>query len=125
MAWCATHGLLVHAAAPSGDGAPAPTSPSAPRLTHAPFSLLPATFPAVQLALATDELAPLFGLLVERVGRDVPWLASTLRLTADSDDFTRRLLQLCATVHREGATQHAKLALLRSDYMLHLSLIHI
>ena len=117
LAWCSTHGLLVHA---SGDSVSKSSSPSsAPRLVHAPFSLLPAPFPKEQLAFAAGELASLFGLLVDRVGRDVPWLAQTLRLTAESDEFTRRLLELCEEMQREGATQHARLALLRSDYMLH------
>ena len=49
----------------------------------------------------------------------MPWLTRTLQGTADSDDFTRRLLKLCAKVQREGATQAARLAVLRSDYMLH------
>lgn len=117
MSWCATHGLLVHAPMATGDDGS--TANAAPRLIHAPFSLLPATFPRAQLDLASKELAPLFGSLVDRIGRDVPWLASTLRLTSESDDFTRRLLQLCAAVHKEGATQEARLAILRSDYMLH------
>ena len=49
----------------------------------------------------------------------MPWLARTLQGTAESDEFTRRLLRMCARVQREGATQGARLAILRSDYMLH------
>ncbi len=125
VAWAGMNALLVHAPSaviiPTEDGdgasaAPAPTT--GPLLAHAPFSLLPAEFPADQLEHAR-RLAPLFGSLVERVGCDVPWLSRTLRGAADGDDFTRRLLDLCARVQREGATQPARLALLRSDYMLH------
>ena len=106
VAWASCNGLLMRRA----DGSAS--------FDHAPFSLLPAEFPAEQLELAT-ELAPLFGTLVDRIADDVPWLTRTLQGTADSDDFTRRLLKLCAKVQREGATQGARLAVLRSDYMLH------
>ena len=112
LAWAAANALLVHSKE-------AEAATSAHALTHAPFSLLPASFPAEQLSIARERLAPLFGLLVERVGRDVSWLTETLRGAADGDEFTRRLLDLCALVQREGATQPARLALLRSDYMLH------
>lgn len=106
VAWASCNGLLMRKA----DGTAS--------FDHAPFSLLPAEFPAEQLEIAT-ELAPLFGTLVDRIADDVPWLTRTLQGTADSDDFTRRLLKLCAKVQREGATQGARLAVLRSDYMLH------
>ena len=49
----------------------------------------------------------------------MPWLARTLRGAADGDEFTKRLLELCESVQREGSTQPARLAILRSDYMLH------
>jgi glutathione synthetase len=117
VAWSAAHGLLVHNPISETPAEVAATS-AAPALVHAPFSLLPTVFPADQLELA-QRLAPLFGLLVDRVSRDVPWLASTLHDTAAADDFTRRLLKLCTQVQREGATQEARLAILRSDYMLH------
>ena len=118
IAWAASHGMLVHARSPPPADA-SPDSLAPPHLVHAPFSLLPAAFPAEQLALASSSLAPLFGELVERVGRDVPWLAQTLKGAAAGDDFTRRLLKLCAQVQREGSTQPARLSILRSDYMLH------
>ena len=112
IVFASLHGMLVH------DKEVSATTPS-PRLCHVPFSLLPATFPAEQLRLATETLAPLFGHLVERVGRDLPWLQQSLKQAAGGDDFTRRLLKLAVQVHREGATQPARLAILRSDYMLH------
>ena len=106
VAWAACNGLLMKSAA------------DPPTFEHTPFSLLPAEFPAEQLELAI-ELAPLFGTLVDRIADDVPWLARTLQGTAESDEFTRRLLKMCSRVQREGATQDARLAILRSDYMLH------
>ena len=108
VAWASCNGLLMRTSAEEPSGA----------FEHAPFSLLPAEFPAEQLELAA-QLSPLFGTLVDRIAADVPWLTRTLQGTADSDDFTRRLLKLCARVQREGATQKASLAILRSDYMLH------
>ena len=122
IVFASLHGMLVHAraaaAAPASD--PSATAPaSSPRLLHVPFSLLPASFPAEQLDLATTTLPPLFGLLVERAGRDHPWLTQALRQAAQGDDFTRRLLKLATQVEREGSTQPARLAILRSDYMLH------
>ena len=44
---------------------------------------------------------------------------ATLREAADSDPFTKRLMKLCERVQREGESQKARLAVLRSDYMLH------
>jgi len=85
---------------------------------HAPFSLGPCALPAECLREAY-EIAPLFGKLVDEVGKDVPWLSATLLSTGESDDFTKRLLKLCARVQSEGKTQKARLAILRSDYMLH------
>jgi hypothetical protein len=37
---------------------------------------------------------PAFNRLVDAVARDEPWLEATLRLAAQHDDFTGRLLQL-------------------------------
>ena len=70
VVWAAMHGLLVRSPSSSDD-----ENSDDARLVHAPFALLPATFPAEQITLARDVLAPLFGTLVERVSRDVSWLA--------------------------------------------------
>ena len=61
VAWASCNGMLMRRAEDSAS------------FDHAPFSLLPAEFPAEQLELAT-ELAPLFGTLVDRI-------AVTLTLT--------------------------------------------
>ena len=112
LSWAACNGILMRASAAGDD------EDSAPTFTHAPFSLLPCEFPAAALAEAY-ALAPVFGKLVESVSRDVPWLSRTLTEVAESDDFIRNLLKLCVRVQREGPTQDARLAILRSDYMLH------
>ena len=111
VSWAACNGLMMRT--PPGEAEDAP-----PTYVHAPFSLGPCQYPAASLREAY-EIAPLFGKLVEEVSKDVPWLASTLATTAESDDFTKRLLKLCARVQAEGKTQSARLAILRSDYMLH------
>ena len=54
VAWCAINGLLMRA--PEGEGGPL----EGPLFAHAPFSLLPAEYPAAELAKAL-ALAPLFG----------------------------------------------------------------
>ena len=105
-AWASCNGLLMRSAE------------DASAFEHAPFALLPARFPAEQLAHAA-ELAPTFGLLVDKIVDDLPWLMATLREAADSDPFTKRLMKLCERVQREGESQKARLAVLRSDYMLH------
>ena len=111
VSWAACNGLMMRT--PPGEAAH-----TAPTYVHAPFSLGPCEYPAASLREAY-EIAPLFGKLVEEVSKDVPWLARTLATTAESDDFTKRLLKLCAKVQAEGKTQSARLAILRSDYMLH------
>ena len=68
VAWASCNGLLMRRAEDTAS------------FDHAPFSLLPAEFPAEQLELAT-ELAPLFGTLVDRIADDVPWLTRTLQVS--------------------------------------------
>jgi hypothetical protein len=88
LRWAPCNGLLMRVkdTPDTPPGAP-------PSFCHAPFALLPSEFPASELQRATD-LAPIFGRLVDAVAADLPWLEQTLRDTAASDDFTRRLLRL-------------------------------
>ena len=109
VSWAACNGLMMRTASTDGKG---------PYYTHAPFSLHPCELPVSALAEAY-ELQPLFGKLVEAVSQDISWLSRTLADAAESDEFTRNLLTLCERVQREGSTQWARLAILRSDYMLH------
>ncbi|KAJ1276592.1 hypothetical protein BS78_05G226300 [Paspalum vaginatum] len=109
--WCAVHGLVV------GDRAH-PRSGTVPGvgLVHAPFSLLPARFPAPFWKQAC-ELAPIFNELVDRVSLDGEFLQAALSrqitfsadlfyqgccrlrgeysyLTRQVDEFTARLLEI-------------------------------
>lgn len=113
IAWAACNGLLMRAAPIEGS-----PSPPIPAYVHAPFALGPFELPAECLEEAY-AIGPLFGKLVEEVSRDLPWLSKTLATTAESDDFTKRLLRLSAKVASEGKVQLARCAILRSDYMLH------
>jgi hypothetical protein len=89
LRWAPCNGLLMR----TKDDPDAAPDGAVPSFCHAPFALLPAEFPASELQRATD-LAPIFGKLVDAVAADLPWLEHTLRDTAASDDFTRRLLRL-------------------------------
>eukprot|EP00962_Isochrysis_galbana_P030802 scaffold10018_cov117-Isochrysis_galbana.AAC.1 len=90
LRWAPCNGLLMRT---KDDPDAAPADGAVPTFCHAPFALLPAEFPASELQRATD-LAPIFGKLVDAVAADLPWLEQTLRDTAASDEFTRRLLRL-------------------------------
>jgi len=114
LRWAPCNGLLMR----TKDDQDAASGAGVSTFMHAPFALLPAEFPASELQRACD-LAPMFGRLVDAVASDLPWLEQTLRDTAASDDFTKRLLRLCTKATNEGLVQRACLGVLRSDYMLH------
>jgi glutathione synthase len=99
---------------------PAPGQEAASRLiiTHAPFTVGAFPFPRSQFEKAV-HIAPLFNVMVEKVSRNPQWLIDTLRPTACTDDFVRRLLDLYEIVLREGVKQTISLGLIRSDYMVH------
>jgi len=102
--WALTHGI----------GMGTKTAP----FNHAPLTLWPYRYPASQFKKA-QALAPVFNVLVEKIARNPAWLVATLRPTAASDDFVRRLLDIHAAVLKEGVRQPLSLAVNRSDYMLH------
>uniref|UniRef100_A0A7S1RY77 Glutathione synthetase n=1 Tax=Alexandrium catenella TaxID=2925 RepID=A0A7S1RY77_ALECA len=64
-------------------------------------------------------LSPLWNKLVDAVARDVDWLHSTLELTTKSDPFTKRLVDISKTLHKDKLRQEMMLGIHRSDYMLH------
>ncbi|KAF0896836.1 hypothetical protein E2562_028133 [Oryza meyeriana var. granulata] len=110
--WCAVHGLVV------GDRAE-PRSGTVPGvgLVHAPFSLLPARFPASFWKQAC-ELAPIFNDLVDRVSLDGEFLQDSLSRARQVDDFTARLLDIHAKMMEINKEEDIRLGLHRSDYML-------
>ncbi|KAG2563848.1 hypothetical protein PVAP13_8KG368900 [Panicum virgatum] len=110
--WCAVHGLVV------GDRAD-PRSGTVPGvgLVHAPFSLLPARFPASFWKQAC-ELAPIFNELVDRVSLDGEFLQAALSRTKQVDEFTARLLGIHEKMMAINKKEDIRLGLHRSDYML-------
>ncbi|PWZ41479.1 Glutathione synthetase, chloroplastic [Zea mays] len=98
--WCAVHGLVVGDRANQRSGMVPGVG-----LVHAPFSLLPARFPASFFNQAC-ELAPIFNELVDRVSLDGEFLQAALSRKVNSglsfsnfrtkqvDEFTLRLLEI-------------------------------
>lgn len=112
LVWCSQHGLVV------GDKNH-PRSGKAPGvgLLHAPFALLPMSFPKVYWEQAL-ELAPLFNELVHRVSLDGEFLQQTLSRTKEVDSFTRRLLDIHSKMMELNKKEDIQLGLTRSDYMV-------
>ncbi|XP_035821477.1 glutathione synthetase, chloroplastic-like [Zea mays] len=110
--WCAVHGLVVGDRANQRSG----TVPAV-GLVHAPFSLLPARFPASFFNQAC-ELAPIFNELVDRVSLDGEFLQAALSRTKQVDEFTSRLLEIHDKMMSINKKEDIHLGLHRSDYML-------
>ncbi|PWZ40858.1 Glutathione synthetase, chloroplastic [Zea mays] len=132
--WCAVHGLVVGDRANQRSG----TVPGV-GLVHAPFSLLPARFPASFFNQAC-ELAPIFNELVDRVSLDGEFLQAALSRqvlnsihwillvnsglsfsnfrTKQVDEFTSRLLEIHDKMMSINKKEDIRLGLHRSDYML-------
>ncbi|OEL30348.1 Glutathione synthetase, chloroplastic [Dichanthelium oligosanthes] len=86
-------------------------------LLHAPFSLLPMSFPRFYWDQAL-ELAPLFNELVDRVSLDGEFLQQTLARTKQVDLFTKRLLDIHLEMMQLNKKEEIRLGLTRSDYMV-------
>ncbi|XP_020404312.2 glutathione synthetase, chloroplastic isoform X3 [Zea mays] len=110
--WCAVHGLVIGDRANQRSG----TVPAV-GLVHAPFSLLPARFPASFFNQAC-ELAPIFNELVDRVSLDGEFLQAALSRTKQVDEFTSRLLEIHDKMMSINKKEDIHLGLHRSDYML-------
>jgi len=104
-----THGLVYADKDLTGD-------PS--RATQCPVAMLPFKLPAQPFHHAVG-LSPLWNKLVDKVARDTPWLYSTLDAVLAVDPFTRKLVEVCKEVEKEGLRQKTYLGIHRSDYMLH------
>ncbi|CAD6255948.1 unnamed protein product [Miscanthus lutarioriparius] len=110
--WCAVNGLVVGDRANQRSG----TVPGV-GLVHAPFSLLPARFPASFWKQAC-ELAPIFNELVDRVSLDGEFLQAALSRTKQVDEFTAKLLEIHEKMMAINKKEDIRLGLHRSDYML-------
>lgn len=112
--WALTHGIAM--GLKSSDEEHVTKIP----VVHAPFTLHSFQYPTSQFDAAV-KLAPLFNILVEKITRNPSWLVETLKPTATSDVFIRRLIDIYEVVLAEGISQKVSLAINRSDYMLHSS----
>eukprot|EP01035_Chromulina_nebulosa_P021123 gene21123-27373_t len=107
--WAMTHSIIM--ALPPADA-------NRMSISHAPFTLSPYPFPADRFRKACD-LAELFNSLVDIISSDSDWLLRTLRLTAENDYFTGKLVEIFKQVNEEGIKQQLRLGINRSDYMQH------
>ncbi|KAI9099004.1 hypothetical protein K1719_024771 [Acacia pycnantha] len=112
LVWSSLHGLVT------GDKS-VERSGSVPGvgLVHAPFTLLPASFPQSHWKQAC-ELAPIFNELVDRVSQDGEFLQESLSRTKKVDEFTSRLLDIHSKMLELNKKEEICLGLHRSDYML-------
>ncbi|XP_078446753.1 glutathione synthetase, chloroplastic-like isoform X1 [Wolffia australiana] len=112
LVWSSLHGLVVGDRNSQRSG----TVPGV-GMVHAPFALLPVSFPK-DLWKQACELAPLFNDLVDRVSLDGKFLQESLSRTRGVDSFTSRLLEIHAKMMDLKKTEDVRLGLHRSDYML-------
>jgi len=107
--YCMTHGLVY---------ADKENAADTTRCTQCPVAMLPGKLPARVYKQALTW-SPLWNRVVDGVARDLDWLYSTLDKVTAADPFTKRLVEICRTVHDEGLRQKLYLGIHRSDYMLH------
>ncbi|CAN6482624.1 unnamed protein product [Victoria cruziana] len=112
LVWSSLHGLVVGHKSIETSG----TLPGV-GLVHAPFSLLPTSFPHDYWRQACD-LAPIFNELVDRVSLDGAFLQQSLSRTKKVDAFTSRLLDIHSKMLESNREEEIRLGLHRSDYML-------
>ncbi|KDP23557.1 hypothetical protein JCGZ_23390 [Jatropha curcas] len=112
LVWCSLHGLVVGDKSVQRSGAVPGVG-----MVHAPFALLPATFPESHWNLAC-EVAPIFNELVDRVSLDGKFLQDSLSRTKKVDVFTSRLLDIHSKMLEINKFEDIRLGLHRSDYML-------
>ncbi|KAK3014133.1 hypothetical protein RJ639_007925 [Escallonia herrerae] len=133
LVWSSLHGLVVGDRSVQRSG----TVPGV-GMVHAPFALLPLSFPESRYRQAC-ELAPIFNELVDRVSLDGNFLQDSLSrlsspvalfapigvrditcpaLTKKVDPFTSRLLEIHSKMLEIDKKEEIRLGLHRSDYML-------
>ena len=99
LQWAMTHSIVM-ALPPASDAI----------ITHAPLTLKPYPFLSSQFQQAVS-LAEHFNELVDLISLDSDWLLQTLRLTAENDFFTGKLVQIFKIVNAEGIKQPLRLGL--------------
>ncbi|KAI3952773.1 hypothetical protein MKW92_053767 [Papaver armeniacum] len=114
LVWTSLHGLVVGHKSLQKSG----TVPGV-GMVHAPFALLPMSFPKSHWEQAC-ELAPVFNELVDRVSLDGKFLQDSLSRFSFTflDAFTSRLLDIHSKMLELNKKEEIRLGLHRSDYML-------
>ncbi|KAI3440408.1 Glutathione synthetase (GSH-S) [Psidium guajava] len=112
LVWSSLHGLVVGDRNVKRSGKVPGVG-----LVHAPFALLPISFPESHFREAC-ELAPIFNELVDRVSLDGKFLQDSLSRTKKVDAFTSRLLDIHSKMTEINKKDEIRLGLHRSDYML-------
>ena len=102
-AWCGLHGLMYT------DGGY--------NWTPAPLSLLPNVFNRDAYNYAY-QIQPILNLLIDRISRDKSFLLLYLSDVCNSDEFTKRLLDIYLTIDNNYLQSCIQCGILRSDYML-------
>lgn len=88
-------------------------------VVHAPLALFPTPFPGAEFRLVQRSM-PAFSIMVQAVSESDEYLNSVLKLAAQYDEFTGKLL----TLHNQTVEARKRfgspitLGLHRSDYML-------
>lgn len=112
LVWSSLHGLVVGDRRVQKSGKVPGVG-----MVHAPFALLPISFPENYWKQAC-ELAPIFNELVDRVSLDGNFLQESLARTKKVDAFTSRLLDIHSKMLEMNKKEVIRLGLHRSDYML-------
>ncbi|XP_052302424.1 glutathione synthetase, chloroplastic [Populus trichocarpa] len=112
LVWSSLHGLVVGDRSVQRSGKVPGVG-----MVHAPFSLLPMTFPESHWKLAC-EVAPIFNELIDRVSLDGKFLQDALSRTKKVDAFTSRLIDMHSKMLEINKSEEIRLGLHRSDYML-------
>ncbi|PIA44735.1 hypothetical protein AQUCO_01700378v1 [Aquilegia coerulea] len=112
LVWCSLHGLVVGDKSVQNSGIVPGVG-----MKHAPFALLPTSFPQTQWQQACDLMC-IFNELIDRVSLDGNFLQDTLSRTKRVDVFTSRLLDIHSMMLEIKKKEEIRLGLHRSDYML-------
>jgi len=102
-AWCGVNGLMYT------DGKV--------NWTPAPLSLIPNAFSSDSLLYAF-KMQPIINKLVDGISRDREFLLDKLSTVSESDEFTKRILQLYMQVPETVVKNDLQCGILRSDYMI-------
>lgn len=90
-------------------------------VSHLPFALKPYNFPKKLFENGID-LCTLYNNLMHNIASDSKWLIEILNNTAESDPFTKSLLEILIKTNKSNdniSKQNIVLGILRSDYMIH------